>query len=165
MIIIVPITMDLTAYRAARIYRDHMWSKHRLPRKVISDIGPQFMAQFMKDLHKLTGVTAYISTAYHPQMDRQTEPVNQEIEQYLWIFINHRPSYWADWLACAEFSYNNKVCSSMGFSPIYIMYGRHPNMGSNPRRQVRSHGVAEFAKKMEKIDEETKSALMQVQEL
>ena len=63
--------MDLTAYGAARLFRDHVWSKHGLPKKVISDRGPQFVAQFMKDLHKLMGVTANISTAYHPQTDGQ----------------------------------------------------------------------------------------------
>jgi transposase InsO family protein len=80
MIIAIPTNMDLTAYGAARLFRDHMWSKHVLPNKVISDRGLQFAAQFMKDLHKLMGVTANISTAYHPQTDGQTEHVNQEIE-------------------------------------------------------------------------------------
>ena len=109
MIIAIPTNMDLTAYGAARLFRDHVWSKHGLPKKVISDRGLQFVAQFMKDLHRLMGVTANISTVYHPQTDGQTERVNQEIEQYLRIFINHRQSDWADWLACAEFSYNNKI--------------------------------------------------------
>ena len=83
MIITILTNMNLTAYGAARLFRDHVWSKHGLPKKVISDRGPQFVAQFMKDLHKLMGVTANISTAYHPQMDGQTEHVNQEIKQYL----------------------------------------------------------------------------------
>ena len=38
-------------------------------------------------------------------------------------------------------------------------------MGTSPRRQVRSHGVAEFAKNMEKIHEEAKSVLLQAQEI
>ena len=92
MIIVVPTNMDLTVYGMAQIYRDHVWSKHGVPRKVISDRGPQFAAQFMRDLHKLTGTTANLSTAYHPQTDGQTERVNQEVEQYLQIFVNHRQS-------------------------------------------------------------------------
>lgn len=73
MIIVLPTDTELSAYGTARLYRDHIWSKHGLPRKVISDRGPQFAAQFMKDLHKLTGVKANLSTAYHPQTDGQTE--------------------------------------------------------------------------------------------
>ena len=83
MIIAIPTNMDLTVYGAARLFRDHVWSKHGLPKKVISDRGPQFAAQFMRDLHKLMGVTANISTAYHPQTDGQTERINQKIKQYL----------------------------------------------------------------------------------
>ena len=47
MIIAIPTNMDLRAYGAARLFKDHMWSKHGLPKKVISDRGPQFVAQFM----------------------------------------------------------------------------------------------------------------------
>ena len=75
--------MELSALGTAQIYQDHIWSKHGLPQKVISDRGPQFTAQFMKDLHKLTGVIGNLSTAYHPQTDGQTECMNQEVELYL----------------------------------------------------------------------------------
>jgi transposase InsO family protein len=54
-----------------------------LPRKIISDRGPQFAAQFMRDLNKLVRITSNLSTTYHPQTDGQTERMNQEIEQYL----------------------------------------------------------------------------------
>src|SRR5277367_1375022 len=89
MIIVIPTNMELTAFGVARIYRNHVWSKHSLPRKVISDRGPQFAAKFMKDLHELTGVKANLSTAYHPQTDGQTERINQEVEQYLRLFVDH----------------------------------------------------------------------------
>jgi hypothetical protein len=57
--------------------------------KIISDQGLQFATQFMKDLNKLIRITGNLSTAYHPQMDGQTERMNQEIEQYLRVFINY----------------------------------------------------------------------------
>jgi hypothetical protein len=76
----------------------------------------------MKDLNELVGIESNLLTAYHPQTDGQTEHMNQEIEQYLWLFINHRQSDWVEWLSCMEFSYNDKVQSSTGFSPFYINY-------------------------------------------
>ena len=88
--------MELTAMGMAQIYRDQVWSKHGLPRKIISDRGPQFSAQFMKDLNKLVGITGNLSSTYHPQTDGQTERMNQEIEQYLRVFINYRQSNWAE---------------------------------------------------------------------
>jgi len=42
-------------------------------------------------------------------MDGQTEKMNQDLEQYLRMFIDHRQEQWPDWLATAEFAYNNKV--------------------------------------------------------
>ena len=35
--------------------------------------------------------------------------MNQELEQYLWFFIEHRQKDWLEWLAAAEFAINNKV--------------------------------------------------------
>jgi hypothetical protein len=55
----------------------------------------------MKDLTKLIGITSNLSTAYHPQTNGQTEWMNQEIEQYLQVFINYQQSDWVEWLACA----------------------------------------------------------------
>jgi len=123
MILLVAVRDTLTSFQTAEIYRDHVWSKHGLPKKVISDRGPQFAAQFMKDLHKLIKVEMNLSTAFHPQTDGQTERINQEVEQYLRLFINHRQTDWNNWLSCAEFSYNDKVHSSTGFSPFFVNYG------------------------------------------
>ena len=108
-----------------------MWSRHKIPRKVISDRGPQFATQFMKDLYRLVGTQGNLSTAYHPQTDGQTERVNQEVEQYLRVCINHQQTDWAEWLKCTEFSFNDKIHSSTGFSPFFANYGRHPYKGTN----------------------------------
>jgi len=54
-----------------------------------------------------------MSTAYHPQMDGETERVNQEIEQYLWSMIMHSPKGWLKLLPFAEFAHNNHQHSAM----------------------------------------------------
>ena len=59
-----------TTARAANLYLQNVWKLHGLPRKVVSDRGPQFVAAFMKELYRLLGIKAATSTAYHPQTDR-----------------------------------------------------------------------------------------------
>jgi len=70
------------------------------------------MSQFMHELYHLLGIKVAASTAYHPQTDGQTECVNQELEQYLRVFVNERQDDWVEWLPMAEFTYNNHIHSS-----------------------------------------------------
>jgi len=74
----------------ARLFRDNVWKLHGLPKSIISDRGPQFVAGIMQKLNRMLGIESKLSTAFYPQIDGQTERVNQELEQYLRMFINHR---------------------------------------------------------------------------
>src|SRR3954468_21939053 len=100
-----------------------------MPEKVISDRGPQFVSKFIQSLYQMLEVTGNPSTTYHPQTDGQTERVNQEIERYLRIYINHHQTDWAEWLSIAEFSYNNKIHSSTKKSQFFVKHGQHPRKG------------------------------------
>ena len=83
--------------------------------------------------------------AYHLQTDRQTEPVNQEIEQYLRLFVSHRQNHWPEWIASTEFAYNNKIHTTTQISPFYANYGHNPRMGIEPRCIIKSEPAKEFA--------------------
>jgi len=50
----------------------------------------------MRELNKILGIGSKISTAFHSQIDGQTERVNQELKQYLRMFIDHRQEQWPD---------------------------------------------------------------------
>ena len=73
-----------------RLFRDNVWKLHGLPDSIVLDRGPQFVAGIMKELNQILGINTKLSTAFHPQTDRQTERMNQELEQYLRMFIDHR---------------------------------------------------------------------------
>jgi len=98
---------------------------------VISDCGPQFALGFMKELNKILGIETRLSTAYHPQTDGQTERMNQELEQYLRMFVDYCQTNWPEWLAITKFSYN-KIQTSTEISPFYANYGFNPCMGVEP---------------------------------
>jgi hypothetical protein len=55
--------------------------------------------------------------------------MNQELEQYLRMFIDHCQTDRQEWLAIAEFSYNNKFQSSTWVSPFFANYGYNLCMG------------------------------------
>jgi len=86
----IPTHTTVTAEGAARLFLHYIWKLHGLPKHVVSDCGPQFVALFTKELYRLLGIRLSSSTAWHPQTDRQTECVNQELDQFLRLFINKR---------------------------------------------------------------------------
>ncbi|KAL5476984.1 hypothetical protein ACEPAI_3170 [Sanghuangporus weigelae] len=147
----IPTTTKLTAESMAKIYRDHVFHLHGLPRKIIHDRGIQFDAKMMKELYKLLHIEGNPSTAYHPQTDGQTEHVNQELEQFLRLYVNHRQTDWADWLALAEFAYNNRKHSATKLSPFFVNMGVHPMGFTNVGTSSANLSAEEFAKHVKDI--------------
>lgn len=159
MIRLAPASNELTSEGLARIYCDHVWKDFGLPDRVISDRGTQFASNFMQDLSRLLGISTNMSTAHHPQTDGQTERINQEIEQYLRLFVNHKQDDWSEWLPLVEFCYNDHVHSSTGHSPFYLNYGWHPRKGSTPRPSAVTESAENFASRMARLREDAISAL------
>ena len=76
-------TTSISSEGNAKIYRDEIWKIHEVPKTILSDQGPQFALKFIEDFTKVLGTKRKLSTAYHPQTDRQTERINQEIGTFL----------------------------------------------------------------------------------
>ena len=64
----------------AKLFKDNIWKLHGLPESMVSDRGPQFVAELMKELNKMLGIETRLSTVFHSQTDRQTKQMNQELE-------------------------------------------------------------------------------------
>ena len=148
----------------ARLFWDNVWKLHELPESVVSDRGPQFAVELTKELNRMLGIKTKLSTAFHPQTDGQTERMNQELEQYLRFFIEHRQKDWLEWMAAAEFAINNKVHTATKVSPFMANYGREMRMGGDIRRKGKVEHVTEFVKRMKKVHEEAEAALKKTQE-
>ena len=95
-------TERMSVEELAKLFQDHVWKLHGLPESVISDRGVQFAAEIIRELNNLLGIQTKLLIAYHPQTDGQTERTNQELEQYLRVFIDHRQEQWPDWLGTVE---------------------------------------------------------------
>ena len=73
-----------------RLFQDNVWKLHGLPESIIIDREAQFVAGMMKKLNQMLGIDTKLSTAYYPQTDGQTERMNQDLEQYLRMFIDYQ---------------------------------------------------------------------------
>ena len=163
MVHFIPTIEKISAEGLARLFRDNVWKLHRLSKSIILDRGPQFVAGLMRELNKILGIESKISTAFHPQTDGQTEKINQELEQYLRIFIDYRQEQWPDWLGIAEFAYNNKVYLSTKTSPFKTNYRQNPRIGFEVRKKGKYKRAEKFVIKMKEVQEKAKVALEKVQ--
>jgi hypothetical protein len=156
----IPTTTTVTACGSAQLFLRNVWKLHGLPSKVVSDRGPQFVAEFMRELYRLLGISLAASTAYHPETDGQTERLNQELEQYIRLFVNQRQDNWDELLPLGEFAYNNHIHSATQHTPFLLDTGRHPRMGFEPTAESsRKEGVNQFVDRMKSTLEKAKSAL------
>ena len=153
-------TSNITSLGVAQLFQDGVWKLHGLPEEVISDRGPQFVLNFMCGLSKILRIKVAASTAYHPQTDDQTECVNQEVEQFLRLFVNQRQDDWYDWLLIAEFAYNDQVHALTQTSPFMLDAGQNPRLGFKPICESRLESLDNFVSRMAQAMEEAWAALV-----
>ena len=148
----------------ARLFWNNMWKLHRLPESVVSDRRPQFAAELTKELNRMLGIETRLSMAFHPQTDGQMERMNQELEQYLRLFVEHKQKNWLEWLASAGFTINNKAYTATKMLPFMAKYGRELKMGGDIRMKEGIESATEFVERMKKVHEEVGAALKKTQE-
>ena len=146
------------------MFRNNVWKLHRLPESRVSDRRPQFVADLTKKLNQILGVEIKLSTMFHSQTDGQMERLNQELEQYLRFFIDHRQKDWPEWLASAEFTINNKIHLVTKMSLFMANYRRELRIKVDIRRKERMEKAMEFAERMKRVQEEAGVVLRRAQE-
>jgi len=155
----------VTAEGAARLFLHQVWKLHGLPKYIISDHRPQFVAYFTRELYCLLGIKLASSTAWHSQTDGQTERVNQELDQYLRLFVNEQQDDWYDLLPMVEFQHNNHVYSATQQPPFLLDTGRLSCMGFEPRQNPSGlETVNEFMERMRTAIDEAKSVIRKAQD-
>ena len=89
--------------------------------------------------------------------------MNQELEQYLRFFVEHRQRDWPEWLATAEFAVNNKTHIATKILPFMANYRRELRMGGDIRKKGKMESAMEFVKRMKKVYEEAEAVLRKTQ--
>ena len=73
MALFIPTFRDIDAEDLAHIFLSQVFAKHGTPTDIVSDCGKHFISRFWRSLCQLLSIKANLSTAYHPETDRQTK--------------------------------------------------------------------------------------------
>jgi hypothetical protein len=87
----IPLAHPYTTESAVHAFFADIMRLHGVPQSIVSDRDPVFTSAFWQELMRLTGTKLYMSSAFHPQTDGQTEAANRVIVMYLRCFTGDRP--------------------------------------------------------------------------
>ena len=124
---LIPLPTKVSAKDIAKIFLREIWKTHGLPMDIVSDRDTKITSHFWQVLMVLLEIKTKLSTGFHLETDRQTERVNQTIEQYLRHYCSWKQDDWDNLLSMAEFAYNSTKSETTGISPFEANYGMLPN--------------------------------------
>ncbi|GKA88135.1 putative reverse transcriptase domain-containing protein [Tanacetum coccineum] len=156
--IFVPMRETDLMEKLARMYLKEVVTRHGIPVSIICDRDPRFASNFWRSLQKALGTNLDMSTAYHPQTDRQSERTIQTLEDMLRACVIDFGKGWVNHLPLVEFSYNNSYHASIKAAPFEALYGRKCH---SPVCWV---GVGEVQLTGPKIVQETTEKIIQIKQ-
>ena len=160
--IFIPCNKSTDAPGLARLYATNVFPHYGIPRKIISDRGPQLISKFIKELCILLEIKQNISTAYHPQMDGQSEHTNQSLEQYLRLYCGTWQDTWAKWLPMAQYVKNSWAHSITKKTPFDLLIGYTPK-AHQPDKTTLQRDIVSCIERVKQAREEARQAMTRAQ--
>nr|GEU50816.1 putative reverse transcriptase domain-containing protein [Tanacetum cinerariifolium] len=111
---------------ADKMYHDirSMYWWPRMKRDIAIYVSKYLTCSKLKTVQKALGMRLSMSTAYHPQMDGQSERTIQTLEDMLMAYVIDFGGSWDVHLPLAKFSYNNSYHPSIRCALFEALYGR-----------------------------------------
>nr|GEV96235.1 putative reverse transcriptase domain-containing protein [Tanacetum cinerariifolium] len=119
-----PMKKTYSMEKLTRLYLKEVVCRHGVPVSIISDRDSHFTSRFWRSLQEALETNLDMSTAYHPQMDGQSERTIQTLEDMLCACVIDFGSSWDRHLPLVVFSHNNSYHVSIKAAPYEALYRR-----------------------------------------
>ena len=121
-------TKNQTARTTANAIYNHLVLPYGIPSRLHSDQGANFESNIVKELCKLLGIDKSRTTPYHAMGNGQCERMNRTLLSMLGTLTNDQKKRWKSHLSSLVYAYNCTPHSSSGYSPYFLLFGRHPKL-------------------------------------
>ena len=125
------ITKHQTAKTVARVLYKWFITIFGAPAKLLSDRGANFTSRLVEELCSTFGIQKCCTTSYHVQCNGQVEHFHQMLFCMLGKLTKDKKAQWEKHLPEVLQAYNSTRSAVTGYSPHYLMFGRHPQLPIN----------------------------------
>ena len=119
------VTPTQTARVVAQTLLDKFFVHYNLPEKILSDQGRNFESSLIVKLCKVSKIKKLRTSPYRPQTTGQCGQFNATLISVLGTLPNDAKTRWQDHVSTLVHAYNCTHSNAIGFSPYFLMYGRH----------------------------------------
>ena len=140
-----------TAEQLKHIVMNRLIRYHRIPKKITSDRDKLFTSNYWKTLIPLLETKLRMSTAYHSEINEQTERMNQSLEQYLRHYINTAQNNWVSLLSMTQLALNFKESDTMKTSSFFVNFRKEPHLFSSELLNWAAQSVIERTETLKRV--------------
>nr|GFB22717.1 reverse transcriptase domain-containing protein [Tanacetum cinerariifolium] len=105
-------------------FLSQLFARFEVPKALISDKGIHFCNSELEKALQKHGVTHKLSTAYHPQSNRETEVTNKDIKRILERSVGYNPKDWSKKLKDALWIFGTTYKTPTMCTHFRLVYGK-----------------------------------------
>jgi hypothetical protein len=117
-----------TAHTTAKLLFENFICHYGFPSRFHSDQGRNFESEVILELCNIAHIEKTRTTPYHPQGNGMPERFNETLMNMLGTLEEDRKSNWRAHVPALVHAYNSTPHSSTGYTPHFLMFGRHPRL-------------------------------------